>query len=158
MAPQAGAPPVDIQTNRQSAMRTEPESIPSGDAELQRGRLMQRSLRVLLDQVRGARKVLPHLAALEAALGTRGAEAVERIPPQFVGKVFRQLRVLPLPEDDAALQELIARLKEALRRQPEVRTLQLSPFDPEATVVITEGSHSEFMRALNEAHAAGAGA
>ncbi|HOL38520.1 MAG TPA: hypothetical protein PLT38_11890, partial [Rubrivivax sp.] len=115
-------------------MRTEPESIPSGDAELQRGRLMQRSLRVLLDQVRGARKVLPHLAALEAALGTRGAEAVERIPPQFVGKVFRQLRVLPLPEDDAALQELIARLKEALRRQPEVRTLQLSPFDPEATV------------------------
>jgi len=164
MAPQAGAPPVDIQTNRQSAMRTEPESIPSGDAELQRGRLMQHAQRALhqsaalLDQVRGARKVLPHLAALEAALGTRGAEAVERIPPQFVGKVFRQLRVLPLPEDDAALQELIARLKEALRRQPEVRTLQLSPFDPEATVVITEGSHSEFMRALNEAHAAGAGA
>lgn len=157
MAPQAGAPPVDIQTSCQSAMSTEPESIPSADTALQRGRLMQRSLRVLLDQVRGSRQVLPHLAALEAELGTRGVEALGRIPAQFIGKVFRQLRVLPLPEDDAALQELIARLKDALHRQPEVRTHQISPFDPEATVVIMEASHSEFMKALNEAHA-GAGA
>lgn len=130
---------------------TEPPTQPG--AELLRGRLMQRSLRVLLDQVRGSREVMPHLAALEAALGERGAGAVEQIPPQFVGKVFRQLRVLPLPEDDAALQDLIARLQRATRRAQSAETMQLSPFDPEATVVIMEGSHSDFIDALGQAHA-----
>ncbi|MFO1294762.1 MAG: hypothetical protein U1F07_17125 [Rubrivivax sp.] len=128
------------------------------DAELLRGRLMQRSLRVLLDQVRGAREVLPHLAALEGALGEQGAAAVERIPPQFVGKVFRQLRVLPLPEDDAPLQDLVARLQRALRHESAATRHQLSPFDPEATVVIMEGSHSDFMDALRRSRAPTQGA
>ncbi|MCC6851279.1 MAG: hypothetical protein GX886_16880 [Comamonadaceae bacterium] len=128
------------------------------DAELLRGRLMQRSLRALLDQVRGARDVLPHLAALEGALGEQGAAAVERIPLQFVGKVFRQLRVLPLPEDDAPLQDLVARLQHALRQAGPATTHRLSPFDPEATVVIMEGSHSDFMDALRRSRAPAPGA
>jgi len=132
-------------------MNTPAEPTPSPGAELLRGRLMQRSLRVLLDQVRGSREALPHLAALEAALGGRGTAAIELIPVQFIGKVFRQLRVLPLPDDDAALQDLIVRLQRAMRQGRPASTYQLSPFDPEATVVITEGSHSDFMDALDQA-------
>ena len=132
-------------------MNSPVEPTPSPGAELLRGRLMQRSLRVLLDQVRGSREALPHLAALEAALGSRGTAAIEQIPVQFIGKVFRQLRVLPLPDDDAALQDLIARLQRAMRQGRPASTYQLPPFDPEATVVITEGSHSDFMDALDQA-------
>lgn len=134
-------------------MNATPEPNTPPGAELLRGRLMQRSLRVLLDQVRGSREVLPHLAALEGALGERGTAAIEQIPRPFVGKVFKQLRVLPLPEDDGALQDLIARLQRVIRHDRPAETHQLSPFDPEATVVIMEGSHSDFMDALGQAHA-----
>ena len=59
--------------------------------------------------------------------------------------------MLPLPDDDGALQDLIARLQRVVRQERPTATHQLSPFDPEATVVITEGSHSDFMNALGEA-------
>lgn len=119
-------------------------------ADLLRGRLMQRALKTLLDQVRGAREVLPHLAALEKALGERGSMAIDQIPAPFVTKVFSQLRVLPAPEDDAILQDLIRRVQRAMRLARTQVSHQLAPFDPEATVVITEGSHTDFMEALAE--------
>ena len=42
--------------------------IASADADRLRGRLMAHALGRLLDRVRGAREVLPHLAALERGL------------------------------------------------------------------------------------------
>jgi hypothetical protein len=129
---------------------TPPEPPVAAGADLLRGRLMQRSLRALLDQVRGSREVLPHLAALESALGERGAAAIEQIPPPFLTKVFSQLRVLPSAENDTAMQDLITRVQRAVRVARTQVSHQLSPFDPEATVVITEGSHTDFMDALGD--------
>lgn len=123
---------------------------PLAGAEVLRGRLMQRALKGLLDQARGSRDVLPHLAALEAALGLDGAAAIDQIPPQHAAKVFTQLRVLPLPADDPVIQDLLARVQQMVRRHGSAPSRSLTPFDPEATVVITEASHTDFMNALGD--------
>lgn len=113
-----------------------------------RGRLMQQSLSALLDRVRGARDVLPHLAALEHALGERGTAAIGGIAPQHLARICSQLGSLPLPEGDQPLQDLQERLLQALASS---RRPQADPaFDPERTVVIREISHSEFMAAAAE--------
>jgi hypothetical protein len=111
---------------------------------------MQQSLKAMLDQVRGSRQVFAHLAALEHALGVVGVAAVDEIAAPHLSKIYAQLRVLPIAADDALLQELVGRVQRALRRSASQETHRLSPFDPEATVVISEGSHTDFMDALGE--------
>ncbi|MBX3600098.1 MAG: hypothetical protein KF863_05710 [Rubrivivax sp.] len=113
-----------------------------------RGRLMQQSLAALLDRVRGARDVLPHLAALEQALGERGTAAIAGIAPQHLTRICTQLSSLPLPEGDQPLQDLQERLLNALEASRRPRGEPA--FDPERTVVIREISHSEFMAAAAE--------
>jgi hypothetical protein len=124
------------------------------DADRLRGRMMGVSLRALLDQVRGSREAMPHLAALEAALMQKGAGCIERIPPHQLARMHSQLRVLPVSEHDASLVELHERMLRARGGGAPEQTMNLAPFDPEATVVISEGSHSEFMNALEESRAA----
>ena len=118
-------------------------------ADLLRGRLMQCSLRGLLDRVPGSRAALPHLAALELALVQHGASAVQGISQKGLAKIHTQLRVLPLDPADGSIQDLLALVQRALRHQATQQTHQLSPFDPQSTVVITEGSESDFMNALH---------
>ena len=125
-----------------------PSAADEAAADRLRGRLMARSLQVLLDQVRGSREAMPHLAALEAALVQQGAGCIDEIPPHLLARMHSQLRVLPVSADDAALNDLSARLQQARRQHAPQQTLQLAPFDPEATVVISEGSHTDFMNAL----------
>lgn len=125
---------------------------PGDAADRLRGRLMQRAIGALFNQVRGSREVMPHLAALELGLGEHGVDgALAAVQPQFLQKIFSQLRVLPIPPDDAVLGDLIKRVQRELRRHASAETHQLAPFDPEATVVITEGSHTDFMNALQAA-------
>ena len=113
-----------------------------------RGRLMAFSLGALLDQVRGAREVLPHLAALENALLAQGGVAVDEVPAHWLGKICSQLGSLPIPPDDPPLNDLLGRLMDALegRRADRAQRDDL-PFDIERTVVINEISHSDFMAA-----------
>ena len=117
-------------------------------ADLLRGRLMQCSLRGLLDRVPGSRVALPHLAALELALVQHGAAAVQGISQKGLAKIHTQLRVLPLDPADGSIQDLLALVQRTLRHQATQQTHQLSPFDPQSTVVITEGSETDFMNAL----------
>lgn len=125
------------------------------DADRLRGRMMACSLRALLDQVRGSRQAMPHLAALESALMQKGAGCIERIPLHQLARMHNQLRVLPVSEHDAALQELNERMLRARGvAPPQQQTMHIAPFDPQATVVISEGSHSDFMTALEESRAA----
>lgn len=127
-------------------------------ADLLRGRLMQRSLQSLLDRVTGSRAALPHLAALEGALVQHGAAAVPALSQKALAKILGQLRVLPLDPADGSIQDLLAMVQRALRLQARQQsTHQLSPHDPQSTVVISEGSESDFMNALNEARPAGMG-
>lgn len=127
---------------------TQPPSPRDPGHDRLRGRLMQQSLSALLDRVRGARDVLPHLAALEHALGERGTSAIGAIAPQHLTRICSQLSSLPLPEGDQPLQDLQERLLQALEAS---RRPKADPgFDPERTVVIREISHSEFMAVAAE--------
>ena len=112
-------------------------------AEQLRGRLMAASLGRLLDRVRGSREVLPHLAALERGLLTDGMAAFDKVQPHWLRRIASQLGSLPLPEDDAPLQELLHRVMDML--ESERSALDNVPFDMERTVVIEEMSHTDFM-------------
>lgn len=121
-----------------------PNEVQESAAERLRGRLMQQSLTQLLNRVRGARDVLPHLAALENSLGRHGASVIATIPSHGLARICSQLSSLPLPKDDPPLHDLLTRLMDALEaNQPTPQ--YLSTFDGEATLVIEDVSHSEFM-------------
>ncbi len=136
-----------------AAVATAPQvggsAAPGGD--LLRGRLMQCSLRLLLDRVPGSRAALPYLAALEGALALQGASAVQGISQKGLTKIHSQLHVLPLDPADTSIHDLLALVQRALRHQATQQTHQLSPFDPQSTVVITEGSETDFLNALRDA-------
>jgi hypothetical protein len=122
---------------------------PAPADEAGRGHAMQQSLRRLLDRVAGSRSALPHLAALESALGQQGLQATDQVSAHSLAKMLAQLRVLPLDPGDGPIQDLLAFLQRVLRRQSrEQREHQLSPHDPQSTVIITESSESDFMDAL----------
>lgn len=120
-------------------------------AERLRGRLMQQSLRTLLDRVRGARNVLPHLAALETSLGKHGTAVIATIATPTLSRICSQLSSLPLPSDDPPLHDLLTRLLDTLEAQQPTPQF-LSTFVGENTLVIQDGSHSDFMD-LENAHA-----
>ena len=119
-----------------------PPTATSG-AELVRGRLMQQSLGVLLDRVRGAREVLPHLAALERALGAMGSGAIARLPRTALTKICSQLSSLPLPPNDPPLHDLLSRLLDALEGPHRAGNF-LSTFGGNSQLQVSEASHSDF--------------
>ena len=121
--------------------------VADGVARL-KGRLMAQSLGQLLDRARGAREVLPHLAALERSLLELGAPAIDRVPAHWLHRICSQLSSLPLPEEDPPLHDLLQRLMDRLQADQE-RPAVHDEFDPERTVVIREISHSEFMAEEN---------
>lgn len=120
-------------------------------AERLRGRLMQQSLRTLLDRVRGARDVLPHLAALETSLGKHGTVVLASIATPTLTKICSQLSSLPLPADDPPLHDLLTRLLDLLEEQ-QPTPQYLSTFVGEQTLVIEDASHSDYVN-LENAHA-----
>lgn len=129
-----------------------PANVSDKGADRVRGKLMQASLKSLLDQVRGARDALPHLAALERALLAQGPAAVDAMPHAMLARIYSQLSSLPLPQDDLPLQDLVSRMKEALARErapapsrPPALWAEDPDLDMTRTVVIQEISHSEFM-------------
>jgi hypothetical protein len=140
-----------------SATAPAPAAAPASSDRV-RGRLMAQALGKLLDRVRGARDVLPHLAALERGLIDGGTLVIDSVPRPGLAKLCSQLSSLPLPDDDPALQDLLNRLMDALEGRkpapaspkPALRPVQQDrddrPFDMERTVVIEEVSHSDFMR------------
>jgi hypothetical protein len=104
---------------------------------------MQQSLCTLLDRVRGARDVLPHLAALENSLGRHGTKVIATIAAPTLAKICSQLSSLPLPPKDPPLNDLLTRLLDRLEAQ-QPTPQYLSTFVGEHTLVIQEGSHTDF--------------
>jgi hypothetical protein len=116
-----------------------------------RGWMMQQSLAALLDRVRGTRQVLPHLAALEVALGKLGSDAVAQIPAHHLTKICQQLTNLPLPKKDPPLHELLGLLLDALEgydhaheRSKDPHAQFLSTFVSDSKLEITEISLTDF--------------
>ncbi|MFN8895585.1 MAG: hypothetical protein ACK5Y8_17825 [Betaproteobacteria bacterium] len=116
------------------------------------GSRMAAALGRLLDKARGAREVLPHLAALERGLKHEGRVAINRIPEHWLGRITSQLSSLPLPDDEPPLHELLQCLSERLRPSAIEWEAPSMPcgFDPKQTVVIREISHSEFLAASDQ--------
>jgi hypothetical protein len=117
---------------------------------------MRASLKAMLDKARGAREVLPHLAALETALGLEGLAAIDGASTPGLQKMYSQLSSLPITPDDQPLQELLARLMVALQdraleakaRAPRV---QVQPtFGSDSKLMVSEGTHSDFMAAFGD--------
>jgi hypothetical protein len=137
---------------------SKPAAVPS-DADMARGRLMQGALKTLLNRVRGARDVLPHLAALEVALGRHGVAAVSGLAPQWVPKMYSQLSSLPISANEPLLLDLQQRLFEALPARPAPVAAAsprsappreyLSDFDSGNGMVVGEASHTDFMREID---------
>ncbi len=119
------------------------------DLDRLRSRLMQASLAKLLDQVRGAREVLPHLAALEVTLGRRGIAEIEVLDPKLLGKICSQLSSLPLPKDDAPLLDLMTRLLDALG-QHEQPAAPPAAYVDDSKMMVMEMSQTDFMKATFE--------
>jgi hypothetical protein len=122
------------------------------------------SLKALLDKAPGAREVLPHLAALQTALGLHGLAAIDGASTQVLQKLYSQLSSLPLEPDDQPLRELLARLVIALEdraaeakavdpRSP-MQVLMQVPVPPafgtDSKLMVSEVSHSEFMAAYGD--------
>jgi hypothetical protein len=125
---------------------------------------MYRSLKALLDRAPGAREVLPHLSALEAALGLNGPAAIDSASAPVLQKMYSQLSSLPLANEDQPLRELLARLLIALEdraaeakaldpRSPMQVLLQVPvppPFGADSKLMVSEASHSEFLAAYGD--------
>jgi hypothetical protein len=120
------------------------------DLELVRARTMAASLSRLLDQVRGARDVLPHLAALEAALVQRGLVVLDDASITVLSRISTQLASLPVADDDAPLQDLQMRLLAALDRRSRPKQRVVSSFMGDGRMSVEEVSHSAFLAATKE--------
>jgi hypothetical protein len=119
-------------------------------ADRARGRLMARALGQLLNRAPGAREVLLHLAALERSLLTKGCAVIHTVPAHGIKKIASQLASLPLPADDAPLQDLLQRVLAAVQEQESEWGAGQAGFNYERTMVIREISHSEFAAAADE--------
>jgi hypothetical protein len=115
--------------------------------DLARAKVMARSLEALLDRVKGAREVLPHLSALESALRERGLASLEMASVPVLSKICTQLATLPVADDDAPLQDLQTRLLDAMDRRTRPHNLMSTMGNDQ--VIVAEISHSAFMAAAN---------
>ncbi len=115
---------------------------------------MRRELATLLDAVPGARRVLQHLAVLERALAEVGLEAIQKLSPPVLEKAHAQLASLPMPQQATALAQLLMAVRltieDRAQHQRSARAATfLSSFLNEDKVVVSEASHSDFMRAVD---------
>jgi glutamate-1-semialdehyde aminotransferase len=115
--------------------------------DLARAKVMALALAELLNKVAGARDVLPHLSALEAALRERGLASLEQASVPVLSKICTQLASLPVADDDAPLQDLQTRLLDAMDRRTRPKNLMSTMGNDQ--VIVAEISHSAFMAAAN---------
>ena len=108
----------------------------------------------LLDTVPAARRVLPHLAALEQVLRVQGLDGVDGIPLAVLERALAQLRNLPFKPGSELLPQFLSLLDMAVQARqrplppagkPE---MFLPSFMGDDKLVVTEASHTDFERAL----------
>lgn len=94
-----------------------PAPTEPADPDRKAGRTMALALRLLLNQVPGAREVLPYLAALERGLAAEGVRVLDQVPLPSLKKMGAQLASLPVKADDLPLRALQVQLLKALARR-----------------------------------------
>ena len=86
---------------------------------------------------------------LEVSLGKRGIAAIEGMAPRLLGRIGSQLSSLPMPRDDAPLLDLQTRLLRAMGAAEQPPQPAATHVD-DSKLLVTEISHSDFMRATFE--------
>lgn len=132
--------------------RTEPE-VPHPDPARKAGRAMALALKLMLDQVGGARDALPHLATLERALAAEGTGVLGRVPLPALKRMGAQLAALPLDLDNRPLRALQVQVQAAILRRSDAPPPRPDPLPylpsamDEGRVEVTEVSESEWAAA-----------
>jgi hypothetical protein len=102
-----------------------------------------RSLRALLRERPGLRRLMPHLAHIERSLRKHGSRALLRLPVNVLQRGLEQLETLQSDEPRDALRALRTRLVEAIALRNVARSVT-SPAALTPAVEVMEASHSEF--------------
>ena len=136
------------------------------DSAAPRAATMHLALAALLNTVPSSRHVLQHLAVVEQALKQRGLSGLEHLPDAVLSKARTQLISLPfesqLEPHQEALAQLLALLtfsvappKEASDRDATAHTDRyLSSFLTEDKLVVSDATHTDFQRMLDDDHSA----
>jgi hypothetical protein len=117
---------------------------------------MRDELTGLLDRCKGSRRSLPHLAGIEHALKTQGAGAFDGMPERVLARASQQLEAVLTEPVSAGLSDLRSRLVVAQTAAEEgesatTKNAGPSSFLTDQKLLVSEGSVSDFMRAVAEA-------
>jgi hypothetical protein len=105
---------------------------------------MREELSKLLDRVPSARAVFKALGAVERALGSRRADALDLLLPALLQEAARQIARLGRTEDGDVLRTLGQRLR-MLSGEPPVDEIDSGAFEPGRNVEISDISLTVFM-------------
>ncbi|MBB5205036.1 hypothetical protein HNQ51_002355 [Inhella inkyongensis] len=139
---------VALQVDPQEVLEPQAPQPLSAEAELLVR--MRGELKTLLSQRPDTRRVLRHLAVLETQLQREGLDAIERLPPEVLGRATEQLESLREHFDTPGLVALHSRLRLALIQReeavpPESRSNDfLSDFGVGQRVIVNEDTPSNF--------------
>ncbi len=118
---------------------------PPSAAETERARAISAALTAMLNPVPGSRKVLPHLAAVEADLPRHGLVVLGKVSTPTLVKLAQELATLPVAANNTALHDLQALLLGELDARSRPRREFLSTFVATDRLEVSEGSHTDFM-------------
>lgn len=125
------------------------------DPSIELARAMAAELKGLLDAVPASRQVMQHLAIVEKMLKLHGLNGLPDLPEAAVRKAHAQLASLPLTPQHVALSRLMSLL--SLQAEPPSREDThpqhagfMSSFLTEEKLQVSEGSHSDFIRLLDD--------
>jgi hypothetical protein len=142
---------VTLDSTQASANKT-PVGV-SADAPVQ---AMRQELKELLNRCPGSREVLPHLAGLEHAIKTQGLAAFETLPQRVLQRASGQLESVVTEPVSAGIAELRSRIGVALKKFEKIEQAVTARAAPSSFLVdeklqVSEGSHTDFMAAVEEA-------
>lgn len=132
-----------------------PNKTPVDPAAEASVRTMRQELKELFNRCPGSREVLPHLAGVEHAIKTQGLAAFETLPQRILQRASGQLESVVSEPVSAGIAELRSRIGVALKNfekieQAASRRAAPSSFLVDEKLQVSEGSHSDFMAALEE--------
>ena len=134
-----------------AATRRKAQVIAAAEQSLSR---MQSELTELLDRSKGSRKVMPHLASLEHGLKSRGLDAFDTVPESVLARASQQLEEVLTEPVSAGLADLRSRIVVAQTKleksEAAAKNAGPSSFLTDSRLTVSEGSVSDFMRAVAE--------
>lgn len=126
---------------------------PAAEASVKAMRL---EIKALFSRCPGSREVLPHLAGVEHAIKMQGLAAFDTLPQRVLQRASGQLESVITEPVSAGIAELRSRIGVALKKfekieQAASRRAAPSSFLVDEKLQVSEGSHSDFMAAVEEA-------